>query len=517
MQNISLIPHGMFFSKKGSFSYAKLKDCLMGSIGIVYISRKKGKIRIFDTFDWRLYKKGFILYEVNHSVVFRHISSGKETVYDAENTVSELPRDLLKCIKDTEFLNTLSSILFPRALLVIADLSLDARLYRLENTDEKTIAYLEAERGRPDKNSSVLVSINPLRGYETHLKAVKHCLSDLGFSLFTKNKTLSFIEFLRLTPPGLESRNAPVLKPDMTVKQAVAYIVSEFIKEMQKNEFGIKEDIDIEFLHDFRIAVRKIRSVVSLVKGAFAADDQTMIQHDFKVIGSKTRDLRDLDVCLFREKEYNNLIPENLRTALLPFFNSLRERREKCCKELVFYLAQNSYKESIGKWQEIFSTADVPSLKDGKNSSDPIIETAVKVVKKRYDHLAALNREMTENTPDQVLHAVRIDCKKLRYSLEFFESLFKPKTVKKINSRLKILQDLLGNFNDSSVQINTLEKYLAALDSEAEDSLQQAAAVGGIITRLEERKEELRERFLIVYQDLIGGKISDLFPEIGGF
>jgi len=61
----------------------------------------------------------------------------------------------------------------------------------------------------------------------------------------------------------------------------------------------------------------------------------------------------------------------------------------------------------------------------------------------------------------QVIHQLRINCKKLRYLMEFFTLLLPPAEIKKLIRSLKMLQDNPGNFNDYSVQQQFLEKTLA--------------------------------------------------------
>ena len=56
------------------------------------------------------------------------------------------------------------------------------------------------------------------------------------------------------------------------------------------------------------------------------------------------------------------------------------------------------------------------------------------------------------------LHALRIACKKFRYSIEVFESLFPDEAVRKYLSHLAELQDILGTLNDISVARRLLDE-----------------------------------------------------------
>jgi CHAD domain-containing protein len=99
-----------------------------------------------------------------------------------------------------------------------------------------------------------------------------------------------------------------------------------------------------------------------------------------------------------------------------------------------------------------------------------------------------------------VLHDLRIDCKKLRYLLEFFVSLFPAEEMKQLIKQLKGLQENLGDFNDLSVQQEFLGDYLAGITPRTPQSVMLAAATGGLISRLAADHQRVRSEFLGVFK-----------------
>jgi CHAD domain-containing protein len=97
--------------------------------------------------------------------------------------------------------------------------------------------------------------------------------------------------------------------------------------------------------------------------------------------------------------------------------------------------------------------------------------------------------------PDEKLHRLRIQCKKLRYLLEFFASLFPSDEITLLTKQLKQFQDNLGEFNDLSVQRNTLKEYLDTIVPESDRAILVAAAIGGLITNLNMRQQHVRAEF----------------------
>ena len=67
--------------------------------------------------------------------------------------------------------------------------------------------------------------------------------------------------------------------------------------------------------------------------------------------------------------------------------------------------------------------------------------------------------EIDDDSPDEALHRLRIDAKKLRYLLEFFRALYPPKEIGAVVGALKSLQDNLGDFNDLSVQQGAMRGF----------------------------------------------------------
>jgi CHAD domain-containing protein len=66
---------------------------------------------------------------------------------------------------------------------------------------------------------------------------------------------------------------------------------------------------------------------------------------------------------------------------------------------------------------------------------------------------------ITPASPAADLHELRKSCKKLRYLMEFFQSLFPAQKIRQLIEELKDLQDNLGEFQDLEVQTHTLREY----------------------------------------------------------
>ncbi len=87
---------------------------------------------------------------------------------------------------------------------------------------------------------------------------------------------------------------------------------------MRANEEGIKADSDMEFLHDYRTAVRRTRSALSQIPDVFPPETTERYKEAFGLLGEQSNRLRDLDVYLLSEPEYRAMFPEAMRDHIAP-------------------------------------------------------------------------------------------------------------------------------------------------------------------------------------------------------
>ena len=98
--------------------------------------------------------------------------------------------------------------------------------------------------------------------------------------------------------------------------------------------------------------------------------------------------------------------------------------------------------------------------------------------------------------PAEKLHRLRIDCKKLRYLLEFFARLYSPAKMKRLIKALKQLQDNLGEFNDLHVQMASLRHFQEQMmAAQGELAPPTQAALEQLVTHLNERQLSQRLHF----------------------
>ncbi|MBN1481348.1 CHAD domain-containing protein [candidate division KSB1 bacterium] len=282
------------------------------------------------------------------------------------------------------------------------------------------------------------------------------------------------------------------LKANDPISDSMQAILLALFDSIQKNRDGIIQDIDTEFLHDFRVAIRRTRTALSRIKGVLPPAIAQQFRSEFKTLQKRTNTLRDLDVYVANRTTYEQLLPPDLRPGLAPFFRELEKIRQQEHENVRRYVQSESYANLIARWQNIIQA-------DGQRWSG-IYETkrltksvAEQIIRKRLAKILKHGGRITDDSPIEKIHALRICCKNLRYLLEFFRSLH-PATMKNFISQLKTFQDHLGRINDLYIQ----QHYIINFLNETADKIvdyQMTAALGGLIAILDQEYHQARRQF----------------------
>lgn len=211
------------------------------------------------------------------------------------------------------------------------------------------------------------------------------------------------------------------LTPDMRSEEAARIILRCLLQVIRINEPHLAQDRDTEFLHDFRVAIRRTRSALRQMKNVFPVEIANRFRKDFSIVGNLSNELRDLDVHLQKEGPYKAMLPPGLHCDIDPLFDYLREKRAKAFREFLRQLETRKYKLIFRKWDRFLNGPRRDSA-PSSNADLPVIRLARKRIYKKYRGILKDGNEILDNTEDGKLHRLRIECKELRYLLEFFSN-----------------------------------------------------------------------------------------------
>ncbi len=443
--------------------------------------------RLLDTFNEEVRKSGKLLLSINDRLLLIDWRSGDIFEQPVDYSWSFLPE-----LKSGPVRDNLKGVSKIRAINPVAGLKIRQDKGLVLDDEVKTRVRLSFFSFRRKKRSLLCGVTRILRGYEkTHGILVSWLLAEGA----QKNSDPLTV----YTQLGIPTRNYSV-KPRLeisgtdNIKKSVTTIIRTSLGVAEQNEPGIIADLDTEFLHDYRVSFRKVRSALSLFSGIYESRETARLKKEFGGLMKKTNRLRDLDVYLLDRDRYFSLVPESSHEGLEILFTHLRRVRKTEHRNFCRVLKSKEYRKSMDTWKELFS--DPSNLPDGRQKKSPSSTFAAKRILKRYKKVCTIARTIDARTEDAVVHELRIECKKLRYLMEFSTPFFAGKKMKKLIRSLKRLQDNLGRFNDYSVQQRFPAEFLEEKMKRSRKGIKMAEAIGALTAMLYQL--QCRERNLVM-------------------
>jgi CHAD domain-containing protein len=473
------------------------------------------RLTIYDTFDWRLFNKSLVLYASGNRLFLSKLAKS-EIMHSAE--ISTFPVFIWE-FPDSELKDRLAPIIKMRALIRLVEMNCRSIPYRILNADEKTVARLAYEEFQISrkKNVPVLAThlwLKPVKGYPKYARDLARRIETAGFTL-NKAEDIYFkaLGGVDKTPGSYTAKVNVQLDPDMRSDEATKTILRFLAQVMRINEANLEKDLDTEFLHDFRVAIRRTRSALGQIKYVFPTKTTARFKKDFAFVGKLSNELRDLDVYLLNEDKYKAILPPILRDDIDPLFDYLRKKRSNGFQKVIRGLKTKKYAKIMQDWETFLEKPRQDSI-SASNAELSVIDLARKRIYKKYCNVAKVGRQILENTQDEMLHVLRIHCKKLRYLMEFFSSLFPRKKMNTLIAQLKKLQDNLGDFNDLCVQREYLLSIIEELPATQQHNKKTLAAIGSLVGALDKEKQTVKDAFARTFTDFASSANQDLFREL---
>ncbi len=323
------------------------------------------------------------------------------------------------------------------------------------------------------------------------LRSTADALAAAGFRRSSRGFVDRVYAVAAVSSPPYFGRPRVTLAPDAPLRAVAAAVFTHLLEVMRRNEPGVRDDIDPEFLHDYRVALRRTRTGLSQFRGAFTPEVAREYRARFARLVAATGRLRDLDVQLARHDEYANALPASLRRGFEPVSARVEGEREDAREALLNVLDHPSHARLMRDWKrEVRGLA--AGRKAGVEAESRSADAGRALLRRRYARLRRIARR-TGALDDAALHRARIECKKVRYLLEFFAGVLGPGVDDAIASLARV-QNALGEYNDAAVQVRQLSTLVRDDAGAGMDSPLMAAAVGAIIGALDARLVRLRSR-----------------------
>ena len=251
--------------------------------------------------------------------------------------------------------------------------------------------------------------------------------------------------------PQARHTGAPEVPPGATLADAVALVLGHLADVILAGAPGAAEGHTAEPVHQMRVAVRRLRSALSVFRRA--ADGPA-----FQALGPALQRLavvlgpaRDWDVFLGDTgRAVGEALPDDKRIAAMLVAGA--RRRHLAYAELKHMLEGPVFLQldvllvqiaALRPWQV---GADEEQT---ERFAAPAVEYATKLLDRRLEHMLSPGADITQ-LPIEELHSLRKEGKRLRYAAEFFAPLYGRRNTKRFIERLSVLQEALGHLNDTA-------------------------------------------------------------------
>ena len=297
--------------------------------------------------------------------------------------------------------------------------------------------------------------------------------------------------------PPLRLSEPVTVDPSATPVDHVRASLDQRLRALLTHEPGTRTGEDIEDLHQMRVAVRRMRATLKAARPLLDAAWSDDLRAELGWLGGALGPVRDLDVLLLRlHREIASLPPDeqNAGGALL---DALERERTTARAAMLEALTAPRCSGLLERLAETVS-APLPTPAPGDAPQPALVD----LVRAEARKLRRAVEKAGDDPPDEVLHALRIRGKRVRYTGELVAPSLRGtpagKQVKRLLSATTTLHEVLGDHQDACVAEQRIRGLLAGLDVTPDTVFVAGRLVERETHRAAEKRREWRGAWVLV-------------------
>lgn len=296
--------------------------------------------------------------------------------------------------------------------------------------------------------------------------------------------------------PADSPENWQGLQPSMPMAEACRAIWNEQFTVLLLNEAGARFSDDPEYVHDARVSIRRARAAARIYQHYFKPKAVRTYLKRLRRTARLFGAVRDLDVAIGKLQQYQTKTRKKSAGDLQTTLDEWIAKRATAHAELIKWLDSKQYAEFVTDFLHFCrkpnaGVVDLWPAPGEEITPFQLRHVAPTMLLSNFASVRAYQVwfDMADEVPVETLHRLRIECKYLRYNLEFMLSLLGPEGGE-IVALLRKLQDDLGDLNDAVVS----SQMITDGGDASEPSLSQyGRAQEKLIARL---RKQLRDDFV---------------------
>ena len=246
----------------------------------------------------------------------------------------------------------------------------------------------------------------------------------------------------------------PPILPDDPMSEAGRKIFAHQFSRMQAHQPGSRHGQNIESVHQMRVAIRRMRSLFKLIKAHYEPGTVKKYSRKLRKTARLLGFIRDLDVLMLDLRTFRQAQPPTDQRRWDDLLQTLDGDRHAYRQRLNDWFDRPAYQRFIVRFQQ-FSTQPGNGAAPVTPPWTPhqVRHVLPLLLHQRLAQVKAYQTVLPEAS-DPTLHALRVECKQLRYALEFFQPALGT-TAAPFIVEVKAMQDMLGRMNDIAVFTQT--------------------------------------------------------------
>jgi CHAD domain-containing protein len=241
------------------------------------------------------------------------------------------------------------------------------------------------------------------------------------------------------------------------------------VAEIERTDPLIRSGDDPDALHDFRVAVRRMRSVLKSTRALFDEAWLKALRAELRWIGGELAAARDLDVLLAS-------LGKKAGPDELPVVRLLETERRRAWKRARKALSGERYLKLLDR---LTSAVEAPPVRRADLSLE-------KVAAREFKKLRRAARKLGPKSSAEQVHRARILAKRARYAAELAEPVARKRACRFVKAA-KQFQDVVGSHQDSVVAADRIRGVV-----DRTKSIESAFAAGRLVERMTRRRRKAR-------------------------
>lgn len=485
-------------------------DRLRGSLVADAPTTRSRSLTLRDSADRRLTRRGYRLTSVpDEDDRETWTLAGPDGAVEATAQVTAPDRRFDSDLPKGALRSRLEDLGRGRALHPVAELHLTETALALRDEEGKIrCRVLLTRAGDGAGGETTDVAVLALKGYEADAERVcARIQDDLGWP---QAPVPALARLLAAAFPA-PVRAGTELRPDDPAGPVMRELLSAQLDILEDRLPGVLADRHPDYLHQFRVAIRRTRSALSQLPQAIALEGRTEATEGFRWLGQVTSPQRDLDVQLMDLAARRTHSPD--ADALAPLERHLQAMKTASHRDLALQLSGTRFQTLVARWRDSLSPSSA-----NWTATEPLRAPFAEIVAARGRKILrrALRdgRRIGPHSEAERLHDLRKRMKKLRYVTEFVAEVLPREKTKPAIKALKGLQEVLGRVQDREVQVAALHRYGRELAGRKGVSAETLMAIGAWSEELDRDRRDARAEFAAAFKTFAAGETQALFHAI---